>query len=73
MTSLPDDFLPHLQALLTRWGEQAQTAARKINTSREPTAGAYYSGVRFGYEDSADDLARLLSEALVQATNTAEQ
>jgi hypothetical protein len=59
-----NNLLPRLQALLARWDEQAATAARKLVRSENPTAGAFYSGAMFGYEDCADDLAMLLKEVL---------
>jgi len=51
--SVATDLLPRLQALLTRWDEQAATAARKLERSKKPTGGAYYAGAMFGYEDCA--------------------
>jgi hypothetical protein len=59
-----DDLLPRLQALLTHWDEMAVSAARKVERFENPTAGAYFAGVMFSYEDCADDLARLLKEVL---------
>ena len=46
------DLLPRLQALLTIWDQQAASA------------GAFYTGAIFGYEDCADGLATLLKEVL---------
>ena len=59
-----NDLLPRLQTLLARWDEQAATAARRLERSKEVTAGAFYAGAMFGYEDCADDLAMLLKEFL---------
>lgn len=61
---MPTDLLTRLQALLAMWDEQAASAARKVEKFREPTAGAFYAGVMFGYEDCADNLAMLLKEVL---------
>lgn len=63
---MPTDshLLPRLQTLLTRWDEQAATAARRLERAKEVTAGAYYAGAMYGYEDCADDLAILLKEYL---------
>jgi hypothetical protein len=60
----PADLLPRLQTLLARWDEQAATAAKRLERSKVPTAGAYYAGAMYGYEDCADDLAMLLKEVL---------
>jgi len=53
-----DNIIPRLQALLTRWDEQATTAARKMERSKNPTIGGFFSGAMYGYEDCADDLLR---------------
>lgn len=56
------DLLPRLQALLTRWDEKAATAARRLERAKEPTAGAYYAGAMYSYQDCADDLLILSKE-----------
>jgi len=67
---MTQDLLPHLQTLLTRWDAQATTAARKLEKAKNPTGGAYYAGAMYGYEDCADDLARLLKEVLAQTVES---
>jgi hypothetical protein len=65
---MSDNFVMQLQALLAQWDGLAEAAGRKITERSEPTAAAYYSGVRLGYEDCADALARLLSSSLAENT-----
>ena len=66
-----DDLLFRLQTLLTRWDEQAATAAKRLERSKQPTARAYYAGAMYDYEDCDDDSAMLLKEVLAAEINEA--